>query len=146
MKMSGKWKEKEQNPNDYHEARNGDHAIMPFECDTCIFRKLRKRSPDKEREQDKLLLLMIRRANLDVFWSRARSTVYQNTNKIKRNIKFSEQLGLDEVYEHDGAYPPHDHCGYEMAATILLHSRRPRRQNPSYTQFETIRHDRGSFS
>ena len=146
MVKTSKWKEKEQNPNDYHEARNGDHAITPFECDTCIFRKLRKRTPDKEREQDKLLLLMIRRANLDAFWSRARSTVYQNTNKIKRNIKFSEQLGLDGVYEHDGAYPPHDHCGYEMAATILLHSRQPGKHHPSYTQFDTIRHDRGSFS
>ena len=144
--MSNKWKEKEQNPNDYHEARNGDHVITPFECDTCIFRKLRKRSPDKEREQDKLLLLMIRRANLDAFWSRARSTVYQNTNKIKQNIKFSELLGLDGVYEHEGPYPFHDHCGYEMAATTLLHSRRPGRHSSSYTQFETVRHDRGSFS
>ena len=144
--MPSKWKEKRQNPNDYHEARNGDHAMTPFECDTCIFRKLRKRSPNEEREQDKLLLTVIRRANLDAFWSRARSTVYQNTNKIKQNIKFSEILGLDGVYEHEGAYPPYDHCGYEMAATILLHSRRPGRHDPLYTQFETVRHDRGSFS
>ena len=33
-----------------------------------------------------------------------------------------------------------------MAATILIHSRRPGRHHPSYTQFETVRHDRGSFS
>ena len=26
---------------DFHEARNGDHTICPFECDVCIFRKLR---------------------------------------------------------------------------------------------------------
>ncbi len=82
---------------------NGDHAMTPFEYDTSIFRKLRERSPNEEREQDKLLLTVIRRANPDAFWSRARSTVYQNTNKIKQNIKFSDLLGLDGVYEHEGA-------------------------------------------
>ena len=76
MKLPSKWSEKEQNPNDYHDTRNGDHGTTPFECDTCIFRKLRKKFPDQEREQDKLLLLVIRRANLDPFWSRVKSTVY----------------------------------------------------------------------
>ena len=33
-----------------------------------------------------------------------------------------------------------------MAATTLLHSRRPGRHSSCYTQFETVRHDRGSFS
>lgn len=101
---SSKWKEKDQNPNDFHEARNGDHAITPFECDTCIFRKLRKKSPNKKREQDKILLMMIRRANLDAFWLRARAIVYQNTQKIKHAIKISDMLGLDGVYKHVGTY------------------------------------------
>ena len=89
---------------------------------------------------------MIRRANLDAFWSRARGTVYQNTQKIKQNLKFSKMLGLDGVYEHTGPYPFYDHCGYEMAVTTLLHSRRPGKHDNTYTQFATIRHDRGSFS
>jgi hypothetical protein len=61
-------------------GRNGDHLLVPFECDLCIFRKLRKHSPDVNREQDKLLLACIRRVTLDAFWSRASSMV--NGNKI----------------------------------------------------------------
>ena len=144
--MTHKWKEKEPNPKDFLEARNGDHAITPFECDTCIFRKLRKKSPDDKREQDRLLLVMIRRANLDAFWSRARSTVNQNTQRIKLTLKLSELMGLDGPYEHEGPYPYYDHCGYEIAATTLMHSRRPGRHDNTHTQFATIRHGRGTFS
>ena len=66
---AGKWKGRKQNPNDFLEARNGDHLLTPFECDLCIFRKLRKQSPIQNNAKDKLLLLMIRQMNLDAFWS-----------------------------------------------------------------------------
>ena len=86
--VSSKWKQKESNPLDFHEARDGDHALCPFECDTCIFRKLKKVSPNPTSSRDKLLLAMIRRMNLDAFWARARSTVYQNSRRINQALSF----------------------------------------------------------
>jgi len=46
-------------------GRNGDHALIPFECDLCIFRKLKKMNPVEGRPGDDLLLGCIRRINLD---------------------------------------------------------------------------------
>ena len=140
------WRTKKSNHNDFNEARNGDHALVPFECDHCIFFKLRRRVPDPNKESDKLLQIMIRRMNLDAFWARARGTVIENTNRIKRTIKFSNSLGLLGPFEHSGPYPDNDHCGYEVAAAILMNSRRPGRYHKSHTQFETIRLLKSSYS
>ena len=76
------WKRIHQEEDAYLVARNRDHLMFPFECDTCIFRKLRKRDPIENMYQDVLLLAGIRRGNLDVFWSSASSTVNKNTEKL----------------------------------------------------------------
>ena len=144
--VPNKWKQKEPNGRDFLEARNGDHALCPFECDTCIFRKLRGTSPKLSSSQDKLLLVMIRRMNLDAFWARARSTVNQNTRRINQTLGFSEALGLKGPFDHSGPYPFFDHCGYEIAACILMHSRRPGRHDSTHTQYETIRKLRSTYS
>ena len=96
--MSGRWKQKESNPQDFKEARNGDHALCPFECDVCIIRKFRRTDPNLNLPKDKLLLLMIRRMNLDAFWARARSTVAQNTRRLEQIRNFSETLGLSSPF------------------------------------------------
>lgn len=121
--------------------------MLPFECDTCIFIKLKGRAPTKELQTDKLLLINIRRMNLDAFWSRARSTVGQNTRRIKQTIKFSRMQGLHGPFEHTGqSYPAYDHCGYEVATDILMHSRQSGKYHASHVQFETIRRLRTSYS
>ena len=131
---------------DFHEARDGDHILIPFECDLCIFRKLRKVDPLVISSKDQLLLVCIRRMNLDAFWSRARSTVAQNTRNVKTSIKFSESLGLQGTFEHQGPYQDWDHCGYEVASNILLYSRNTGKHDTTHTQFETIRKLRSVFS
>ena len=54
----------------YRTGRDGDHILAPFECEICIFIKLKKRYPRKGSREDRLLSETIRRANLDAFWSR----------------------------------------------------------------------------
>ena len=120
--------------------------MTPFECDICIFRKLKHASPVPDLQQDKLLLILIRRMNLDAFWSRARSTVMENTRRVKQTLGFSKSVGLDGPYEHEGPYPYYDHCGYEVAVDTLMHSMRPGRHSKTHTQVETIRKLRTSFS
>ena len=136
--MSDRWKERKSNPKDFHEARNGDHILTPFECDYCIFYKLKRRKPNRDNSQDKLLLVMIRCMNLDAFWSKSRKTVTDNTYRVIQTIGFSKSLGLEGPFEHEGPYPCHDHCGYEVAATMLLHSRRPGNRAKTHNQYSTI--------
>ena len=85
---------------DYLKARDGDSILVPFECDLCVFRKLRQDNPVSSNPHDDLLLACIRRMNLDAFWSRARSTVLQNNRQAKAPILFYEMVGLKESFEH----------------------------------------------
>jgi hypothetical protein len=75
--------------NEFPSATNGDLCMVPFECDLCIFCKLKKRSPDFTNPVDNLLLACIRRINLDAFWSRSKYTVKGNKEKIATTLEMS---------------------------------------------------------
>jgi hypothetical protein len=75
------WGNKPRAPVEYLVARDGDHLLVPFECNLCIFRKLQRYDPLSTLEQDRLLLACIQRITLDAFWSRASSTVAGNRDK-----------------------------------------------------------------
>lgn len=132
--------------NPYHHARDGDHLITPFECDTCIFWKLKARIPNRNSPQDDLLLACIRRANLDAFWSRASGTVDKNMRVVKQAIKFMNILGLPSPYSIPSMAPTYDYAGYQIAYTMLMHSREPGRHSKTYVQFATIRKQRAAYS
>ena len=127
------------------EAREGDALMTPFECDICVFRRLRKQDPNFKRQQDVFLLKLIRRANLDAFWSRARSTVRQNLAKVKLLLEFSKNVEVDGLFTSRQPFPMRDHCGYELAVATLQYSRRPGKHSESHTQFDTIRKLRSAY-
>ena len=120
-------------------GRDGDHLMCPFECDLCVFHKLKKRDPNSNSEADKVLLAYIRRANLDAFWSRASSTVTGNKDKAKQVLESSEFFGLDGPFIHQGPLPSHDHCGYEIALGMLFRSTRRGRNVKTHLQYDTMR-------
>jgi hypothetical protein len=99
------WGNKHRAPYEYLAGRNGDHLMIPFECDLCIFRKLCKQDPLPTSESDKLLLACIRRISLDAFWSQASSTITANRDKLKQALGFSQLVGLSGPYEHFGTMP-----------------------------------------
>jgi hypothetical protein len=140
------WGEKHRPAQQYTHGRNGDHLITPFECDLCIFRKLRRHSPDITLLVDQRLLDCIRRVNLDAFWSRASSTVKGNHDRVKVSLQISKNMGLDGPYYHDGPMPDYDYCGYELAIQMVDASRRPGRHSSAYTQFDTVRKYRSAFT
>jgi hypothetical protein len=51
----------------------------------------------------------------------------------------SRVVGLHGPYLHDGPMPSYDHCGYEVAIQMLLHSRHPGRYSRDHVQLDTIR-------
>ena len=144
-RLVSSWDSLLQDEREYLTARNGDYLMAPFECDFCIFFKLKHRFPLENNSQDTLLLAMIRRANLDVFWSSAEKTVIDNTKRLKRAQKFSKQMGLMGSYRQEGPFPPRDYCGYQAAYQILMNSLNKGITNPKYTQWNTIRHLRASY-
>jgi hypothetical protein len=146
QRMRQAWGKKHRSPNDFLVGRDGDHLLVPFECDLCVFRKLQGRNPVATNPQDSLLSACIRRANLDAFWSRAKGTAGANRDKVAFAIKMSALVGLLGPYESDGPLPEDDHCGYEVAIEMLLHSRRSGSYSEAYTQFDTIRKLRSAFS
>ena len=127
-------------------GRRGDHLLIPFECDYCIFLKLRGNHPDPSNPKDELLMACIRRMNLDAFWSREKKTVEMNADRAERQIYLSELVGLKGPFIQEDHLPDFDHCAYEVAIEILLYSRQPGRHNKAYTQFDTIRHLRATYS
>ena len=145
-RLEAAWSRKHYSKTDYNEARNGDHIMTPFECDYCIFIKLRGHYPNYQNHSDRLLLGCIRRANLDAFWSRSSATVNRNRNLINQQLSLSERLGLKGPFLHEGPMPSHDHCGFEIAVSMLLKSKDTNgKHSKSYLQFDTIRKLRSSY-
>jgi hypothetical protein len=98
--------------------------MLSFECDLCIFRKLRdQHQPDPQSQVDTCVMLTIRRMNLDAFWSRATPTVVGNAGVVVRGLRHSASLGLTGPYLATGPLPYRDHCGYEVALQLLTDSR-----------------------
>ena len=139
------WRAKLRDPTDFHVGRRGDHLITPFECYLCVFRKLRREDPNPGTPTDDLLLGLIRQMNLDAFWSQESGTVLGNANQVAASIERSKLVGLEGAYEDTGTYDLTNHCGYEIASNILLHSRRPGKHSNVYTQFGAIRKLRSAY-
>lgn len=134
------WGSLQKQKTEFTQAREGDHLMVPFECDYCIFQKLRgKEQPNDQLIKDKLLMACIRRIILDAFWSRASSTVLGNRDRAKAALRLSELVGLKGPFEHTTTLPNYDHCGYEVAIEMVLDSTSPGRYSQSHKQWDTIR-------
>ena len=69
----------------FKEARDGDHLMSPFQCDECHLYNMIGRKAILGYAPDDLALLCIRRASLDAFWSRERSTVWHRTSRKQKD-------------------------------------------------------------
>jgi hypothetical protein len=143
--MASVWRNAPLDPNKFHQARMGDHLMVPFECDLCVFRKIFGREPISDHAIDRKAEATIRRMILDAFWSRALSTVRANAKAIQKGCLLSASLGLVPPYLEPGPLPPHDHCGYGVAIQMLLSSQEPGRYSSVYKQFDTIRRLKSAF-
>ena len=128
----------------FQEARVGDDLMCPFQCDECSFYNLQGRFA-ADREQDKILKLCIRRANLDAFWSQERSTVEKNWREMKGLLEIGNTIGLDHPLPNRGPMPLGDTQGLNVACLMLMKTLREGR-NSKRIQFETARKVRSVVS
>ena len=85
------WRRKKRDADAFKKARRGDDLMVyQFECDWCVFLKLKKKLPDLTIATDVLLMACIRRATLDAFWSRAGSTVNGQATLVQKGIALSK--------------------------------------------------------
>eukprot|EP00980_Cylindrotheca_fusiformis_P026529 scaffold16361_cov69-Cylindrotheca_fusiformis.AAC.2 len=133
------WGPKAPDLRQFDEAREGDHLLSPFVCHLCIFRILKGGDPDPDRDSHQALLKTIMRANLDVLWSRTRSTVKTNRNTVARAISSLERLGLGGPFYDPGPTPFSDFCGFETALAVLIDSQRSGKYSVSHKQWDSIR-------
>ena len=130
-------------------ARNGDWLIAPFQCDQCHFINIYNRVPLADSEHDKLILLFVRRANLDMFWSRTDLTVSSNLSSITEILKISRELNLPVPLSVLGPWPVKDISGMKLAIIELRKSQGNNRPNAicsTHLQYDTVRRLRGALS
>jgi hypothetical protein len=87
-RMNSVWRRKKRNLDAFKKARQGDDLMVQFECNWCVFGKLKRRSPKPASPTDVLLMACMRRATLDAFWSQAGSTVNGQASLVQKGIVF----------------------------------------------------------
>ena len=129
----------------FSEARDGDHLMTTFQCDECHFENCKRRSPISGNNEDELAMVCIRRAILDAFWSRERTTIASNKREGMMYVSGSDQLGWDDPYPQRGPFQVSDDCGMKIACSILLRSL-AQGKNDKTIQYSTMRRMRGHLS
>ncbi|KAL7568367.1 hypothetical protein ACA910_012089 [Epithemia clementina (nom. ined.)] len=96
------------------------------------------RYPSEASTKDQLLLICIKRANLDAVWSRERSTVSKNRTEMAGFLHSADTLGIDCPLPERGLFPVGDTTGMGTACTMLVKTLQAGR-NADCIQFETAR-------
>lgn len=121
-------------------ARRGDSLLAPFQCDLCWFVNLQGRLFDERRPSDHLNMALIRRVNLDMFWSKESSTVQGMYRVFEQNLKAAVHLGLKPSFMRDRkGWPLEDKVGFGEASLILWQSLQKGRNSVMGQQFDSIR-------
>eukprot|EP00986_Skeletonema_menzelii_P013331 scaffold7675_cov162-Skeletonema_menzelii.AAC.1 len=90
-------------------------------------------------EKDLAKLRFIRRASLDVMWSRQTSTVHANFARMRRDVReATEVMTMGHIFPRMGNPDMEDKCGMEIA-TIMLQASLRRGMYASHLQFDTTR-------
>ena len=135
----------DEDPKRFVEARDGDFMMCPFQCDWCHFFNINGRLPNDSYEMDKLQMMSIRRAILDSFWSRERSTVEQNRREGMRYLLEARTMGILRPYPPRGPYPTRDIWGVGTAVVLLMRSL-AKGKHAATIQYETARKVRSHVS
>ncbi len=121
-------------------GRYGDHVMgVGFECDVCNFRNINKRDVEWQSKKDLKTLRFIRRASLDVMWSREPETVKGNFRRLRRDWESAtENLSIGNPFPEMGHSTMEDRNGVGIAVMLLNASLRPGKY-ASHLQFDSVR-------
>ena len=120
--------------------------IAPFQCDRCWFINVHKRVPLRSSPGDQRALMLIRRVNLDVFWSREERTVSRVVGELKYIVSRSKETQRLVPLEPFQPWDLNDYQDMGLAMLILEKALQPGRKNRPYQQFATVRQLRAAAS
>ena len=127
-------------------ARPGDGVLAPFQCEGCWFVNIYGRYPREEESfADKCVLTCLRRANLDVFWSRESSTVKSVGGYLKEIVRRAKEADRPVPLEPFEPWRVEDKQGMGIAI-MMLEKSLSKGRNTDYLQFDTTRQLRGAAS
>ena len=127
-------------------ARPGDGVLAPFQCEGCWFVNIYGRYPRGEESfADKCVLTCLRRANLDVFWSRESSTVKSVGGYLKEIVRRAKEADRPVPLEPFEPWRVEDKQGMGIAI-MMLEKSLSKGRNTDYLQFDTTRQLRGAAS
>ena len=140
------WHQQEKFEDRHNHGVRGAHVCIPFQCEECWILNMEGR--DRLPDRDDLLVMMIRRANLDAMSSRAESTIASHAAEVKRSIKLCEMVGKTPDLLRRGPMPVSDPVGMGLAVEMLIMSvvSRPRLKGQEFIQFDTMRKPRAMHS
>lgn len=119
-----------------------------FQCDNCHFRNIKGEDPQEDLlAEDFLLMMCIRRCNLDALWSKEPTTVESNRRELIKAINVGKKLGLasGHLFKIKRPHRLSDNCNMALAATMMLRSLDAGR-NKKYVQLNTVRSMRAAAS
>ena len=118
----------------------------PFQCEYCWFGNLHKVDSNDWYASDARKLAHMRQVNLDIFWSKESSTVYNTLSTLRRAKQCSNKIGLAPIQLKVGPWPVEDNCGFQIAIEMIIMSQGKGRNSPNYIQFDSIRKIRSAYS
>lgn len=143
---ASEWVKQGQRARRLNSASDGVHAVMPFQCEVCWIRNLTGR--EMCLPADFKLQQCIRRANLDAFAGRAKTTIATHIRGVKNSIEFSSTLNKPPSLSLTprGPLPVGDTVGMSLAVEMLIYSASARGRIKQHIQFDTMRKLRSTFS
>ena len=142
---SVKFKRRISSQDKYLKARNGDWLFAPFQCEDCWFGNIMCRSPRPYSDRDQRVMSLLRRANLDLFWSRETTTIANNLGKVKLVISLWKDRDNCSPLPAITPWKEKDELGMSTAISMLEHSLEKGRI-ANYIQFDSCRTIRSAMS
>ena len=103
-------------------ARAGDTMMTPFQCEFCLFQNIKGRDALEKVSRDAYMLALLRRANLDAFWARQRTTVERMVTELNRMRQLEVSFGMETNIPPRGPFPVKDTFGAGLAICMLQRS------------------------
>ncbi len=139
------WRRKDENLN-FKVGVDGAFLMVPFQCDFCWFKNLRRREFDPVSFCDRRLMCYIRRANLDLIWSRSPSTIASVRRNLTSLLQSWKDISVKPSLPVLGPWPVQDSDGFSLALGLLRHSQKKGRNMSSHLQFDSVRKLRTTLS
>ena len=122
-------------------AQAGDPLFTRFQCGKFYFRNVQGRDPTPGDRSDVLINMCIRRASLDVFWSREAGTVRGSRSAMTAAFRCAGLVKGDKIFPRLCPFPLKDVDGMGSAVVQLLTTLDPGKHEAT-VQFDTAKNVR----